>query len=358
MASLLILLIIAGCGAYQYFKGNLIKAFIAFAFGIIASMAAFSYFEPFSQLLISKAGDGRFAPLIPWAQMLCFTLIFVLIFALLQTAAAYFIHQNITLGFFVEKIGRVFIGVFLGLFFSGILLTAMAMAPLSNKYPYPRFDSSNINQGVIAKSSKKVLLNADGFATGLFSLLSRGSFSGSKSFDVLHPDYLDQLYLNRYAKNIPLVTPEEAIEIPKNAVSQSPSDLKDSENKPVPVKAGHGLMTVQIGIKKKAAMEAGTFTLSQFRLICKNQTDRNKLSGSAVNAYPVGYFDENNRVAVADAGEVLTIERDDFTDNVKMLKLVFSVPSGMTPVLAEFKANNATDVPAAKQDSSQTPDAG
>ncbi|MDD5458353.1 MAG: CvpA family protein [Phycisphaerae bacterium] len=358
MASILVLLIIAGCGAYQYLKGNLVKAFIAFVLGVIASAAAFSYFEPLAQLLISSAHDGKFAPLVPWAQMLCFLLLFVLVFALLQTAAAYFIRQDITLSFFVDRIGRVCIGIFLGLFFSGIFLTALAMAPLPNKYPYQRFDSSNVNQAVNVKPANNVFLNADGFATGFFSLLSKGSFSDSKSFAVLHPDYLNQSYLNRYAHNISMLTSEPALEITKDAVSQMPPDLKDSEGKSAPIKAGHNLMTIQIGIKRKVADQAGTFTLSQFRLICKNQTDRNKLTGSAVNAYPVGYLDENNRLVVTDAGEVLTIQRSDFADNAKILNLVFSVPNSMTPVLAEFKANNVVDVPVAKQDASQSRDAG
>ena len=354
MAALVILLAIAGCGAYQYFKGSLVKAFTAFVIAVIASAAAFSWFEPLSQLLISRAGDGKLAQLSPWSQMLFFLLIFMLVFSILQTAAAYFIRQNIELSFIVERVGRVFVGIFLGLFFSGIFMTALAMAPLPNKYPYQRFDNSTVNQAAAnAKPAEKVLLNADGFATGFFSVLSSGSLGGSKSFAVLHPDYLDQLHLNRYVHNIPLFTSEEAIEVPKNAVSQASSDLKDSEGKPIAAKAGHNLTVVQVGIKKKLVEEAGTFTLSQFRLICKNRTDKSKLAGSAVNAYPVGYHDENNLISDAGAGEVLTIDKADFTDNVKILKLVFSIPNGMTPVLAQFKSNNVVEVPAVKQDTPQ-----
>jgi len=223
MAGLVVVLIILGCVAYQYLKGTLVKAFAAIIITICASVVAFGYFELLANVFISRSGSSRFLSIVPWAQTLSFVLLFVLAFAILQTIVALLTRHPVDLGLYAERIGRVICGIFLGLILSGFLLTALAMAPLSSKWPYQRFDRRNPN----VENPSKVLPNADGFATGWFSIISSGSFSGKKSFAALHPDFLDQLFLNRHnvADDVSIVTSSQAIEVPRKrempATSQS-----------------------------------------------------------------------------------------------------------------------------------------
>ena len=190
MGSLLVVLIILGCVAYQYLKGTLVKSFVVVITSICASVVAFGYFELLANVFISRE------IFVLWAYPLSFALLFILAFAVLQTIAAQLTRRPIDLGLLPERIGRVVCGIFLGLIVSGLLLTVAAMAPISPKYPYQRFDETSPDP----ENPGKVLLNADGFATGWFSIVSSGSFSGKRSFATLHPAFLDKLFLNRLVK--------------------------------------------------------------------------------------------------------------------------------------------------------------
>ncbi len=343
MASLLILLIILGCAAYQYFKGTLVKAFATIIITVCASVVAFGYFEILANVFISRPGNSRFPALVPWAQSLCFVLLFIVVFGILQTLAMQLTRKPVDLGFLPERIGRVACGLFLGLTLSGLLLTFLVLAPLPNKYPYPRFDQGNAN----TEKPNKALLNADGFVTGWFSIISSGSFSNKRSFATLHPNFLDQVFLNRHSADddVSIITRSPAIKIPKKAVWPAPQGLKDSNGQPVPLKTGHNLTIVRVGIKKIAIKDAGKFTLSQLRLICKQKGDaKGPLTGKGKNVYPIGYLKAADQIEVSSK---IQIERDDFEKNAlqKEIDFVFRVPNDFEPVLVEFKLNNIAQIP-------------
>ena len=221
MVDLIVVLIVLGCAALLYLKSTLVKAFAALIIAVCASVVAFGYFE-----LLANVFIGRDL-LIPWAQPISFALLFILTFAVLQTAAIQLIRQPVDLGLWPERIGRVVCGIFLGLFLSGLLLTALAMAPIPNKYPYQRFDQRYPD----AEHPNKVLLNPDGLATGLFGVISSGSLSGKRSFATLHPDFIDQAFLNRHntSEGVPGITKSQAIEVPKkNAAWYAPEGINYS----------------------------------------------------------------------------------------------------------------------------------
>ena len=341
MAGLLVVLIVLGCAAFQYLKGTLVKAFATLIITICASVVAFSYFEVLANVFIGRE------LLIPWAQLLSFALLFILTFAVLQTLAAQLSRQPVDLGLWPERIGRVLCGIFLGLVLSSLLLTALAMAPIPNNYPYQRFDQRYPD----AERPNKVLLNTDGLAAGLFSTISSGSFSGKRSFATLHPAFLDQLFLNRHniADNVPLITTSQAIAVPrKNAAWRAPERIKDSDGNPVSPKSGHNLMFVRVGIRKSAAEEAGTFTFSQLRLICKQKAyDKSPLAGKGQNIYPLGYRIAADMLQIQRLSDVVRVNRSDFEKNEreKWIDFAFYVPAGFVPVLIEFKQNSIAEVP-------------
>jgi len=339
MASLLVALIILGCAAYQYLKGSLVKSSIVLITAICASVVAFGYFELLSNVFISRN------LLVPWAQTLSFVLLFALAFAILHIIAGQLTRRPVDLGLWPERIGRITCGIFLGLILSGLLLTALAMAPLSNKYPYQRFDETMPN----AEKPSRALFNADGFSTGWFNIISSGSLSGKRSFAILHPAFLDQLFLNRHsiADGISTITGSQAIEVPKkNAAWPAPEGLKDSDGKPVSPKSGHNLTIVRVGIKKNAIKDAGTFTLSQLRLVCNKKSNvKNPLAGKGKNVYPIGYLKTANQLQTKQLNDEIEIESADFDDRVKYIDFAFYVPSDSLPVLVEFKQNSIAQLP-------------
>jgi hypothetical protein len=345
MGSLLVVLVILGCVAYQYLKSTLVKSFAVVITSICASVVAFGYFELLAKVLIKKD------ILVPWAQPLSFVLLFILAFAVLQTIAVLLIRQPIDLGLLTERIGHVICGIFLGLIISGLLLTAAAMAPLSPKYPYQRFDETSPDP----ENPNGVLLNADGFATGWFSIISSGSFSGKRSFATLHPAFLNQLFLNRNEidNGVSIITSPDAVDIPRTAVWPAPEGLKDSDGRPVPLKSGHTLTIVRIEITNQALKRGGTFMISQLfspsqlRVVCKQKNgDRYQLAGKGINIYPVGYLKTANELQMKKLTDHIEIKRSDLDNNgVKQVDFAFYVPDGFVPVLFEFKQNSVDQLP-------------
>jgi hypothetical protein len=244
---------------------------------------------------------------------------------------------------------------------SGLLLTALGMAPLSIKYPYQRFDGKRY----------KVLLNADGFATRLFSIVSGGSFSGKRSFSTIHPDYLDQLHLNRQISGTSILTSKSpAISVPsKQAVWPAPESLnekvaqlvselnrqgklKDELTMP-PISSDYQPTIVRVGIIKRtvlsreedAKINGGAFILPQLRLICKQKGyGEDLLAGAGINIYPIGHLKAADRIQVST--EIKIDSKNDFRDSAreKWIDFVFCVPRDYVPVLVEFKQNSIVEI--------------
>jgi len=359
-----VLIIILGCAAFQYFKGTFVRAFATIIIAICASVAAFGFFEVLANVFISKGDNSRFVSLVPWAQPLCFALLFIIVFGVLQTAMMFLTRQPIDLGILPERIGRVVCGILLGLILSGLLLTALGMAPLPNKYPYQRFNGKR----------SKVLLNADGFATGLFSIISKGSLSGKRSFATIHPDYLDQLYLNRLISGTSILTTKPAISLPrppKPAVWPAPESLSEqvsqivselnlqgklkdestgkSISMPGTVSSNYEPTIVRVGInisalRPKATINGGIFILPQLRLICKQKGHSTDLTGTGINIYPIGHLKAADQIQVSTE---MKVSSSDFKRNAteKWIDFVFCVPRDYVPVLVEFKQNSIVEIP-------------
>ncbi len=364
MASLAVVLIILGCAAYQYFKGTFIRAFATIIITICASVAAFGFFEVLANVFIGRGDSGSFLSLLPWAQTLCFVLIFIVVFGALQTGMMFLTRQPVDLGFIPERVGRVVCGIFLGLLLSGFLLTALGMAPLPNNYPYERFNGRR----------SKVLLNADGFATGLFSIISKGSLSGKRSFATIHPDFLDQVHLNRMISGTSTLTiSTPAISLPKQAVWPAPDSLSEQVGQivsqlnrqgklkdestgklismPGPASSDYQPTIVRVGIKSsalraQAKINGGVFILPQLRLICKRKGyGDDPLTGTGINIYPIGHLKAADQIQVGT--EIKLDSRNDFKDGAreKFIDFVFCIPRDFVPVLLEFKQNSIVEIP-------------
>ncbi|HCO94290.1 MAG TPA: hypothetical protein DIU00_10115 [Phycisphaerales bacterium] len=362
MASLAVILIILGCAALQYFKGTVVRAFAMIIIAICASVVAFGYFEALANLIIKRGNDGSMLSLVPWAQTLSFILLFVVTFGILQTGATFLTHNPVDLGFLPERIGRVVCGIILGFIVSGLLLTALQMAPLPLSYPYQRFDPQRLEPD----NPGGALLRADGFATGLFGIISKGSLSGKNSFKTLHPGYLDQLFLNRFLGDVSAVSGVfPAIEVQKPAVWPASQAVKEQVDKfvselrtrggkvayepagksvalPISTKEAYNPTIVRVGIKKRAInrevkINGGAFTPSQLRLICIRRN-----TGEAVNAYPIGYLKSKDEIQISPE---IKLSTNNIQGNAKFIDFVFCVPSGYEPALVQFKLNSIVEIP-------------
>ena len=369
MASLAVVIIILGCAALLYFKGTFVKAFAAIIIAIVSGMVAFGFFEGFANMLISRGDSGTLLSLAPWAQTLCFILSFVVVFAVLQTGATYLLKDSVELDFLPECIGRIACGIVLGFIVSGFLLAALAMGPLPLKYPYQRFDARNLKPD----DPGGVLLNADGFATGLFSMVSKGSFSGKRSFATIHPNYLDQLFFNRLintgatsiiSNKFPAISVSRKAAVwpaPKAIADQADGMIDNLRSRsgrleyaqgksvslPVSTKGSYDVTIVRVGIKKMAfrgdaRINGGAFTLSQLRLICKRKgSGPDRLAGEAVNVYPLGHLRTADQIQV---GPEIKLESQKVDGSEQLIDFVFCVPSGHEPLMVQYKLNSIAEI--------------
>ncbi|MCH8216822.1 MAG: hypothetical protein IH892_08625 [Planctomycetes bacterium] len=340
IGTILVLTSMLGVAAYQFLKGNITRATATILVVLFSSVIALGYFELLAGLLA-----GYMTSVAPWAQLICFSLIFLLCFALFQTAIIALLKEPISLGDLVEKIGRPLCGLILGWLISGVVLTAASMAPIPNNYPYARFKDRNPD----ASKPAHVLLNADGFIVGWFNKISQGSFKAirePKSFALLHADFLNQTYLNRHAldKDVTLMTNSPAIVVPRKAATwPAPDGLVDKEGQSINSPAGRTPLLVRIGIKK-AVKDAGKFTTSQLRIICKDKgPDSHTLGGAGFTVYPYGYMVGPKTVEKKRLNEVINVAGQSGEGNVN-IDFLFFVPSRQVPVLAAFKLNNAVQL--------------
>ena len=328
----------AGCAAFLFFKGTFIKSFVFFMAALCASIVAFAWFEQFAGLLIKQE-------MIPgWAQSLCFVVLFVVAFAVLQSIAVVLTRHPIDLGINAERTGRIVFGLLLGLVVSGFLLTAAALAPLSNTFPYQRFDASRPDP----QKSHKALLNPDGFLARVFALISKGGLAGSQSFAALHANFLDELFLNRSLidKNGTFLAEPGAVTLPlKAAAWPAPEGLKDNRESPVASRTGHDLILVRVGLTSAIFKAGGNFVPGQLRLICKQKGDKLPLQGSATDAYPVGYIKTGGLLQMTGLADQIKLQSQDIKDKAAWIDFAFYVPAGFEPVAVSFKANVIAQVP-------------
>jgi len=292
MVSLIMLVIIAGCAVALYLKGSLVQGVTLIFNALIAGLIAFAFYETLGVLLAKYA-----ASMAAWSQMICFLLLFVLLLAILQTITMQLSKEQMDLGLWPERVGRIVSGIILGYVVTGYLLAALALAPLPNKYPYARFDERNPD----ASKPNKAMFSPDGFVSGLFGTISKGSFaslSSPQSFAVLHADFLNQLYLNRHkiGQDVPLWTSTSAL-TSKTGIWEAAATLRDTEGQALSARPGETLMLVRVGIKKSALKDAAKFTLSQLRLICVPKSNTiEPLAGSGQVVYPIGYIGSGGRL--------------------------------------------------------------
>lgn len=339
MASILVLVIMAGCAALMFFKCSLIKSFAAFAAALCASFVAFGWYERLADFIFISRDMAA-----AWGQLISFISLFAITFAILQAIVIVLVRHPVNLGQIPESVGRAIFGLALGLIISGVLLITVSLSPLSNSYPYARYPYGTPDP----ENPAKALLNPDGFLTGWFSISSSGPLSGAKSFGVVHADFLNQLYFSRYktGKYISVLAPSGSVRVPNKAAAwPAPQGLKDTDGKPVASKSGRELIIVRTGLTSAFVRKGGVFIPAQFGLICKEKDDKGHFEGSAEVIYPAGFLNTSNQLDTKRPDEEVTVKASDLKDGVKWFDFAFYVPTELRPVAISFKENIIVEVP-------------
>jgi hypothetical protein len=306
---------------------------------VIAVIAALGYYEIASDLLISRGRGGQ------WAQPVVFLAIFIGVLAGAKSLVDFLLHKDVEFSPLYAKIAAVVCGTIAGLIISGVLFIALAMSPLGSKWPYPRFDETNL----AINSPTKPLLNSDGIVTALFGWISKGSLSSAKSFAVYHPDFIDQLHLNHYkaSDGVYTIAAADSVVLPKKYGVR----IMDFDER--------AYIVVRMGVRGGEILAGGamnknnkvSFTFSQVRLICKEKVEAAETTGSAQVVYPEGQVVQNQLILMP-PDETFTFGRGEFVrvspyGVVAWIDLAFRVPSNLSPVLIEFKNNALASLPKA-----------
>jgi hypothetical protein len=324
--------------------GNLVKSFAMVIFALFAAIASLGFYETLSALLISRA--SQYGSLIPWLPAISFLAIYFLIFAVLWALLSQIPLQHINFGKTPELVAKIIGGIIAGIFFSGSALIFLALAPLPTQYSYQRFDPARPS----LQKASKVLLNTDGFVSWLFAKTSGGGlspFMNKKSFASFHPDFLDQIYLNKIGldKQIPIISATNEIVSPaQNGVWLAPQSLTDAANNPVTPPSGSVLTVVRVGFKRTYSKgDKFSFNIAQVRLICKSKAAT--MTGTAQNCYPVGYLKTADKMVKTDLNYKFDLKVQDMEDNLtagtgKWIDFVFEVPGNLVPFAVEFRQNS------------------
>ena len=339
MVIVVIILIILLTLAYFYLKCSLIGSLSVLFCAVFSLILTFSYYEWLAEMFITRGYGGQ------WPLAGCFAVIFIACFSVFRGVANLVVGDNIDFGQTPKKVAAVVCGLFTGLLFSGVALVVIGLMPVQHSLLYSRFAP---DKPIVLSSPSKPLLNPDGFVTGLYGWVSRGTLASKQSFAVVQADYLTKNHLNRYqiGNDIGFIASREALTLPPR------------NKKPVrlwPVQDQADLTVVRVGISMRQIPDGGAgdgvgvrFSSAQFRLICKPDGEADTLRGSGEAIWPVGMLKYRNSKRPQDGkeffklvlGEIVSHEDTLGTrDGLLWLDMAFEVPGGRVPVALQFKQN-------------------
>ena len=159
------------------------------------------------------------------AQAGIFIVFFIFGFGVFRVLTDVIWDPDADFGGIANKVAAVVCGLITGLIISGVVLVAVAMTPTAARWPYARFGDGEAAIRDV-QSAKGPLISADGLVSGLFSWMSKGSLSSSRSFAVYHTGYLDQLHLNKYKAKAGVyrIAGKDAISVPKKGLRRLDAD--------------------------------------------------------------------------------------------------------------------------------------
>ena len=331
LALILILVTVLLTMAVFYLKCEVLTSITTLLSSVFGIIAALGFHEILGRFILSKGYGGEHAY---WASAL---ILFVVVFAVLRTAAFQILNPKIEFSPIIKQVTSIVCGGLCGLLISGMLLIVLGMSPASGSLSYSRY---NLAGAVNPDRPDLLLINTDGWVSGLFSWISHGSLSGKSSYALYHPDPLNQIHLNR-AKGAFPIAGKQALKLPgKNYIRQREVADKSGDKSMVVVRMGLNQQSFKSG---GAGNAEGNLTLAfgQIRMICgpKGNTEG---TGVGTPIYPAGFV-VKNKLEEKNLGEVITLDRKEAQDlrygNAVWKDIAFLVPSNLTPKLLNYKYN-------------------
>lgn len=333
MALVIVILVLLLTLAFFYLKCSMMQSFATLWSTILSTIIAFSYYEWAAEFFISRGYA------LNWVLAGCFSVLFIVVFAVLRSISEVLIPSPIDLGNAIKLPVSLVCGLFTGLIVSGNLLVSLGLIPMHGKVFYSRFDPE---AAVVLKDPRTPALNTDGFVTELYNWISAGSMSSDSSFGVLHADYLSQIHLNKLKTkdDVLSVCSREALVLPKDN-DLKPIRRQTSDDKEITV--------VRVGILKKDIEKGGAgvnvkFFPAQIRLIVKKDNAAElPMAGTAEALYPIGFW-ENRSLKKTKPGEIIEADSKKIKEGVFWMDVAFEVPEETKPVLLEFKQTAVVDL--------------
>lgn len=345
MALIIVLLAVIGTVVFFYLKCSVMQSFMTLWASILATIVAFSYYEGIANLLISRG------QVLDIALCISFVVLFFVVFAILRAASEFLIISSVDLGNIVRLPVALICGLLAGLIISGNLLVALGLLPMHGKVFYSRFAP---DESVRLNSQKTPAIATDGLVSGLYSFVSSGSMRSSKSFGVLHTDYLSQIHLNKLKtkNNIVTVSSRNSLMLPKG-----------KEKKPVRRKMidDKQMVIVRVGVRTAKIADGGAsgtakldFFPAQLRLITKESDAIGPpLAGTADAKYAVGLWEDGN-MTKWELDKPVSPDPSKFVNRVHWMDVVFECPKSENPILFEFKQNAVIELPEAVEFTPET----
>ena len=204
LALILIAIVVVLTMVFFYLKCEVLTSITTFLSAVFGIIAALGFHEILGNFILSKGYGGSH---VYWASAL---ILFIVVFAALRTAAFQILNPKIEFSPIIKQITSIVCGGLCGLSIAGMLLIVLVMSPAGGSLSYSRY---NLAETINPDRPDRLLINADGWVSGLFSWISRGSLSGKTSYALYHPDPLNQIHLNR-AKGAFPIAGKQALKLP------------------------------------------------------------------------------------------------------------------------------------------------
>ncbi|HTV49331.1 MAG TPA: CvpA family protein [Phycisphaerae bacterium] len=183
---LIVLLIIVLITLFMANEGPL-SALLLLAAALIGSLTAMGAYEAASAQLMGWRPD--------YALGLSFLLIFIIVFCGIRLLFDFLVRGDLEIPLWPSRIVGGVIGFFVALVTIGTVLIGIQMMPLPSSILF--FDRYGSSDGM-AGAESSIVFWPDEFTEGIWDLVSGGSFAGPTQFKSVHPDFLTELYGDRY----------------------------------------------------------------------------------------------------------------------------------------------------------------
>lgn len=334
--------------AESVLKPSFFKHIVMLFAAVCGIVFAFTFYEALATVItrIKLVPSSSYA--------VAFVLLFAISFAILKLLGDFTIRPEVKMPAAFAKASSIICSIIFGVLATGAILVFLSLMPINAKYPYDRL----ANAGAEKVNASKSPLNMDGMVTGLYNMVSAGSFAGKNEFGAVHANFLDNNYLNRahLTDSVSTLSGKDAVKLStaEDAVRKAHTQLKYSGgNQLVQHPAGKQMYIVTVSLSQKSIESGGivedkggySFAPGQFRLL-SNRNYAAGAKGDTETVYPAGHLDQYRKLTKFDlANDVIDLADYKQDNKDAVISLAFYVSEGYSPVALSFRHNVIKQLP-------------